>query len=670
MRKIAYTLVLCLAYFTGVAQWNTDHMLRSGRSALVLDDYVSAIENFNHIIRVKPYLPEPYFFRGLAKLSLDDFEGAVLDFSEAIALDPNYLHAYAYRGIARHHLKKYEEAIQDYNTALSINPTEAYIYANRAITWSETGDHAAAERDYAKALIIDNKLLAVYLNRAISREGRGDRAGALADCNEAIELHAFSDEAYGLRGYLKFQNKQHAAAIEDYNRALKVNPLNKRVLMSRAIAWYEMLKFPEALADYTRVLEIDSTDSHAYYNRALLRAEIGEYNNAIDDLNEVLKLNQDNILVYFNRGLLRMETGDREGARDDFSESISLYPDFVNAYLARAEATIRDGNPDSKAPDTPSATDREAAARDRAKAREIMERYQRMKEGDRNALVDTTENFRRLVDFNAREDRVKEVINGRLQDKNVIIELQDEFTVQYLDIDTLRKGRVQYFNKHLMAYNQEHNYQPALTISNKYTPLPPEFLQEQIEQLSRRLRENNEDTDALLLRGGFYLHRGEYTRAIEDFKTITEKHPDHLLARFNLANARVQMYDYIESVQNRSPRARLGETNAPSRVIDYSLMLDDYQRCLDIDPAFLFATFNVANVRVKNGDIDLAIQLYTRVIEQDREIAEAYYNRGLLYIYKGETSRAVADLGKAGELGLTDAYSVIKRYGNTPRDNR
>jgi tetratricopeptide (TPR) repeat protein len=627
-------------------------MLRSGRSALFLDDYVSAIENFNHIIRVKPYLSEPYFFRGLAKLNLDDFEGAILDFSEAIALDPNYLHAYAYRGLAHHRLKNYEEAIRNYNTALSINPTEAYVYANRAITESEIGDYDAAERDYAKALIIDKKLLAVYLNRAIAREERGDRAGALADCNEAIELHAFSDEAYGLRGYLKFQDKQYDEAVEDYTRALKVNPLNKRVLMSRAIAWYEMLKYPEALADYTRVLEIDSTYSHAYYNRALLRAEIGEYNNAIRDLNEVLKLNQDNILIYFNRGLLRLEIGDRDGARDDFSESISLYPDFVNAYLARA-----------------SVSDRESAERDREKAQEIMERYQRMKEGDRNALVDTTENFRRLVDFNSRSDRVKEVINGRLQDKNAIIELQDEFVVQYLDIDTLRKGRVQYFNKHLMAYNQEHNYQPALTISNRPSNFPDEFLKTQIERLSERLRADEGDADARFLRGGFYLHRGEYTRAIEDLKAIAERRPDDLLARFNLANARLQMYDYIETIEERSPRARVGESDGPRRAVDYSLVLEDYERCLALDPTFVFATFNMANVRVKTGQIDEAIRLYTRVIEQDKDIAEAYYNRGLLYIYKGEIPRAVVDLGKAGELGLTDSYSVIKRHGNRVPDN-
>ena len=55
----------------------------------MFDDYVSAIENFNNIIRIKPYLSEPYFFRGLAKLNLDDFEGAIRDYTQAIELNPN-----------------------------------------------------------------------------------------------------------------------------------------------------------------------------------------------------------------------------------------------------------------------------------------------------------------------------------------------------------------------------------------------------------------------------------------------------------------------------------------------------------------------------------------------------------------------------------------------------
>ena len=638
---------LLLATMTVKAQWNTGSMLRMGQNAIYFDDYVSAIENFNGIIRVKPYLSEPYFFRGLAKQNLDDHEGALSDFTKALELNPNYFHAYLYRGVALSSMQRFEEALEDFNEAISLDPAAAYAYAYRGMTEAAMGRYKEAERDYSKALMLDDQLLAAYLNRAMVREKLEKWEGAMADCNAAIRLNMFSDDAYGLRGYLHYQQKDYHNAIEDFNRALKANPENKRILMSRAMVWYEMKKYPETLADYSKVIGIDSNYIYAYYNRALLRAEVGETNAAISDLDKVVEMNPDNILIFFNRGLLKMEIKDWYGAYDDFTESIRLYPDFVKAYLVR------------------SAVDEELnrieeAEKDRYAAMRIMDRYKRMKAGDRNALVDTTANFRKLIDINARQDEVRDVINGRVQDKRVIIELQDVFFVQYLSLDSLRSGKVQYYNKHIMAYNQAHNYRPSITVCNKRPVYPEGFVQTNIGELSARIS-GTEKADDYLLRGGFYLSSGDYPAAIADFSAITAREPDNLLALFNLANARMMMYDYIEFVDDKTPRV-VGERPNEIRKVDYSLVLEGYRRCLEIDPDFVFARFNIGNVYAKNGEIDKAIEAYTQVIRQDRELAEAYFNRGLLYIYIGQKAQASADLSKAGELGITSAYNIIKRY--------
>ncbi len=644
-----YTLFLCWLLCTvgGYAQWNTSNMLRMGQNAIYFDDYVSAIDNFNNIIRVKPYLSEPYFFRGLAKLNLDDYEGAIQDYTKAIELNPNYFHAYMYRGVAWHHLRKYEEALKDYDEAIALDPTAPYVYANRGVTEAEIGEYEAAEKDYSKALQIDEKLLAAYLNRAIVREKLDNWEGAMADCNSAIRLNMFSDDAFGLRGYLWYQKKDYHNAIDDFNRALKANPENIRILMSRAMVWYEMKKYPETLADYNEVIRIDSNYIYAYYNRAMLRTELGETNAAIRDLDRVVEMNPDNILIYFNRGLLKMEISDWYGAYDDFTESIRLYPDFVKAYIARS--AVSNELQDIKESD-----------KDRYVAMEIMDRYKKMKAGDRNALVDTTANFQKLIDINARQDEVRDVINGRVQDKKVIVELQEVFYVQYLSLDSLRNGKVQYYNKHIMDYNQQHNYDPAITLCNRPLTYPADFLEGYMKTLTEQIVKD-ENTDARLLRGAFYINQKEYPKAIEDFNAILQKEPDHLLAIYNLANARMLMYDYIESVEDKTPRV-VGEQSGEDRKVDYSLVLQGYNHCLEIDPDFIFALFNIGNVYAKNGEIDRAIQVYTRVIQQDKEMAEAYFNRGLLYIYTGQKALANADLSKAGELGIVEAYNIIKRY--------
>ena len=67
MRKklFAVLVFVYLGISGGYAQWNINSMLRMGRDAIIyFDDYVSAIENFNNIIRIKPYLSEPYFSGG------------------------------------------------------------------------------------------------------------------------------------------------------------------------------------------------------------------------------------------------------------------------------------------------------------------------------------------------------------------------------------------------------------------------------------------------------------------------------------------------------------------------------------------------------------------------------------------------------------------------------
>ncbi len=648
MNKIRIvTLLFLLAATAAQAQWNTGNMLRMGQNAIYFDDYVSAIDNFNNIIRVKPYLSEPYFFRGLAKQNLDDHEGALADFSKAIELNPNYFHAYLYRGVALSSLQRFEEALEDYDQAIALDPTAAYAYAYRGMTESAMGRNKEAEHDFSKALMLDEELLAAYLNRAVVREKLEKWDGAMADCNAAIRLNMFSDDAYGLRGYLHYLQKDYHNAIEDFNRALKANPDNRRILMSRAMVWYEMKKYPETMSDYSKVIAIDSNYIYAYYNRALLRAEVGETNAAIGDLDKVVEMNPDNILIFFNRGLLKMEIRDWYGAYDDFTESIRLYPDFVKAYMVRSAVEEELGRQDE-------------AEKDRFAAMQIMDRYKRMKAGDRNALVDTTANFHKLIDINARQDEVRDVINGRVQDKRVIVELQEVFCVQYLSLDSLRSGKVQYYNKHIMAYNQAHNYRLSITLCNRRPVYPKGFVQENVGELSACIAREGK-TDDYLLRGGFYLNSGDYTAAISDFSMIVEREPQNLLALFNLANARMIMYDYIESVDDKAPRV-VGEQPNEIRKVDYSLVLEGYRKCLEIDPDFVFARFNIGNVYARSGEIDKAIEAYTQVIRQDRELAEAYFNRGLLFIYTGKKAQASADLSKAGELGITSAYNIIKRY--------
>ena len=57
-----------------------------------------------------------------------------------------------------------------------------------------------------------------------------------------------------------------------------------------------------------------------------------------------------------------------------------------------------------------------------------------------------------------------------------------------------------------------------------------------------------------------------------------------------------------------------------------------------------------------------AIVDYTKAIQLYPYYSEAYFNRGLVQIYLRDTEKGCLDISKAGELGIEEAYSIIKKY--------
>ena len=116
-------IILSLLCTTAIhAQLNTDRITAIGRNALYFDDYVLSIQYFNQVIKLKPYLPEPYLLRAIAKIQLSDFNGAIKDCNTALEFNPFQPGIYYVRGFAYRNLEKYDLAEQDFDKALQLSP--------------------------------------------------------------------------------------------------------------------------------------------------------------------------------------------------------------------------------------------------------------------------------------------------------------------------------------------------------------------------------------------------------------------------------------------------------------------------------------------------------------------------------------------------------------------
>jgi tetratricopeptide (TPR) repeat protein len=95
---------------------------------------------------------------------------------------------------------------------------------------------------------------------------------------------------------------------------------------------------------------------------------------------------------------------------------------------------------------------------------------------------------------------------------------------------------------------------------------------------------------------------------------------------------------------------------------DYDKAMDQYNHLVSQWPGFAYGYFNRGNLKVRLKDYNGAIADYTMAIAKQPNLAEAYYNRALTLIYLNNMAAACQDLSKAGELGLQEAYKVIRQY--------
>jgi tetratricopeptide (TPR) repeat protein len=73
------------------------------------------------------------------------------------------------------------------------------------------------------------------------------------------------------------------------------------------------------------------------------------------------------------------------------------------------------------------------------------------------------------------------------------------------------------------------------------------------------------------------------------------------------------------------------------------------------------AYYNKGNILLQAGDYTSALSAYSHAIEIKSDFGEAYYNRGYIYLKLGNKEAGVADLSKAGELGIVPSYNLLKR---------
>ena len=649
MRLVSFSFFLFYFIFSSqraFAQFNTNRLLTIGRSALYYEDYVLSIQYFNQVINARPYLYEPWFYRGIAKYYLDDYVGAENDCTEAIHRNPYVTGIYELRGLCRIQQKNYAAAIEDYNAALRYDPEGQTLWHNRALCRIQQKDYDGALADLDTMAVRWSKNARVFAMQAEAYLLKTDTTQAISSLDKSLQLDAYDGNTWAQRAVISLARSQWKEGEEYLDKAIHLLPKNAGLYINRALARFNQSNLRGAMADYDTALDFEPNNFLGHYNRGLLRAQVGDDNRAITDFDFVLRLEPDNLMALYNRALLLEQTGNPRAAIRDYTKVIEQYPNFWTGLHQRAQCYRKLGM-----------TKQAELDEFRILKAQIDKRYGKQprlsKKQMRKRSDDDIEKYNQLAVADEQEigHEYQSDYRGRVQNRRV--------GMDYMPMYMLTTERQFSTVKQYIAYDRQvdslNHTLPAdcqLHIACSLPTLGEAATQRYFVRLDNlsadidRTRTIQQAQPLLLRRAIAYSVIQNYESAIDDLSTYLQTDSTSSIAYWQRAVCQSRMNKFNAS---QGTDVKMLTTNVLSDLTDAIRYGEN---------AYLY--YNRGNVYAERHDYLHAIEDYTRSIELDPNLAEAWYNRGLVHMASKHQEEAVSDLSKAGELGLYAAYSIIK----------
>ena len=630
------------------AQFNTDRLVMIVRSALYYEDYVLSIQYFNQAISMKPWLYEPWFFRGVAKFYLDDFRGAESDCSEAIERNPYVINAYELRGLCRINQKKYREAISDYDRALRYNPDNQGLWHNRILCLIQEKNYDLALAQIDTMSTRWSKYARAYAMQAEIYLLKQDTTKAMKSLDKSLELDPYDGGIWAERAVISLARQKWKEGEDFLTKSIHLLPKHSGNYINRALARFNQNNLRGAMADYDTALDLDPNNFLGHYNRGLLRAQVGDDNRGIEDFDFVLKLEPNNIMALFNRALLLEQTGNLRAAIRDYSKVIEEFPNFWFGLQHRASCYRRLGNTKQAELDEfrilKAQMDKHYGKQPRLSKKQMRKRSD-IDPDKYNQLV--------VADEQEVEHEYKSDYRGRVQNRKTEVALLPMYALTFIQpqnsvkVDTPFENSVDAFNQIsgsrtiFLSCDQESVGESRMKHTFEYI--------DSLSTIIDQAKTTAKVAPLLLLRAVAYASIQNFDNAIDDLSICLQIDSTSSLAYWQRAVCQAKINEF-----NASEGTNIDLKSAN--------VLGDLSDAIALSPQNSYLYYNRGNLYALRGDYQRAIADYSQALILNLDLAEAWYNRGLSKIFAKHVEEGIEDLSKAGELGLYQAYSVIKKY--------
>ena len=689
--------VLSIQYFNeviAVKPYLADPYLYRSIAKVYLDDYLGAAQDATECIERNPFLVTAWQVRGIARQNLKEYDGAITDFEQGLSVQPEnkvFLRSLA----VTYALKKdYRKADSCFNHFVELFPNEPDAYLNRAQMRVELGDSVQALADLDKVISLDKGNGYAFALRSMILAQSERNQEALEDMNHAIRLDPQQSAYYNTRGIIRYSLNDLRGAMSDYDQALELKPDDVTSLYNRGLLRAQIGDRNRAVSDFSKVLEQQPDNTFASYNRAILRDEIGDFAGAVDDYKRVFEQHPNFFPALYARAEDLKKLGRNKEADADFKQAFTVEQRVNRERDQRARRRRELQAAGVQNTDSVLMAESEAIA-----DAELDDAERTRREGDNNIRK-----FNRLMTTSLDEgaNRFDNATRGRIQDQQFNVEMQPMFVLSYYEkSDGVRQNI--YFEKSISDFNRAGLLSRRLKVVCQEPMLDSFQVQahfSSIDEYSRAIGMTGGTIISFFGRSLDFMLVQDYQSAIDDLNQVLFRKDNFILAYFNRAVIRFRQLEVNEhsgvpgsragqqvvDEELRNTALRQAGTGATTihlsqntaltqqeqlrmqaeqmqrqRRVESEMCLRDLEKVIELSPTFVYAYYNRAYISARLANFDAALDDLNKCVELYPNFAEAYYNRGLILLRQGKSKQGILDLSKAGELGLVQAYSVLKR---------
>lgn len=525
-------------------------------------------------------------------------------------------------------------------------------------------DYALSIQYFNHAINAKPHLYEPYFYRALAKFYLEDYNGAEADCTRSLELNPYYINSYEVRGLSRINSNNYSGAAADYAAALDLEPDHRSMWHNLVLCYMQLDSLTLADSTLTHFISHFPRYADAYLLRAEVSLKQGDTLRAEQVAEQALQAEPYNADAQSLRGLLYMHRDSFVMAEEHFTEALRLQPRNASTFINRALCRYQQDN-----------------------LRGAMSDYDLALDIDPNNFAGHYN--RGLLRATVGED------NLAIEDFDFILGIDPD------DIMTL-------FNR-ARLYHQTGDYQRAIRDYTRVIEEFPKFLYgyELRADAYRKIGDTQHairDEEHILRET--VAHRYGYSTPTSRQANRTRKQ-----SQVDPNNYQQLVYDESEEptrqysdplrgkIQNRTTEATLlplmvldGGVGIPAqRVvsqhaidvanlskdaigrfqsgIDHALQTDElpmaeaaFTVVINASPDFAEAYYNRAYVRAMQGNYSDAIADLDTALRLQPTFAIAYYNRAITTIMQAAPdANPLDDLSRAGELGIYQAYSIIKQ---------